>query len=367
MRVLHVLGSPNIGGIEKLALDFIQSCNLRTNILNGVLFTHGEDGDMLNFFFQLGCETSLGKLSSGYDFNLGKLRVIKKLFSNYDILHIHTFSPFIALLATKSGKKIVYTEHGNFGFGREWKPSDSIKKLLLKKFLHHKVNHCIYNSQFTKQIADKRYGTLANNKSTVVYNGIKLVDPKNVSNLKGYAFVEFEGKYIVGTVSRFAGFKRIDRLIRSFFVFQLNKKDVLLLLVGDGSLTSNLQQLVKEFGMESKVIFTGYQCNPLSWMKTMDVCMFPSNKEPFGLVAIEAMSMDKPVIVFGDGGGFIETVGNFSTDDLAENEEYAAKRLEYYYEQYKNNEALTISPLMKAKQYSIEKMVDKIIKIYKAV
>ena len=365
MKILQILGSPQIGGIEKLALDFITACSKKKEITNGVLFVLGKDGPMLESFIQQKCEVVLGELSSGYDFNPGKLRKIAKLFSVYDILHIHTFNPFIAWLASKSGKKIIYTEHGNFGFGRKRKLLDFTKEEMLKHFLHTKVDHCIYNSQFTKVIADERYGLLEN-KGSVIHNGVLIIDPKDIIRMKRYGSIEFEGKYIIGTISRFAGFKRIDRLVRAFSLFQENKKDVLLLLVGDGPLAPILYKLVKELGIVDKVVFTGYQTNPLAWHKTMNICVFPSNNEPFGLVAIEAMSMGKPVIVFKDGGGFVETVGHYCTNDIVQTENDMVNRIQFYYDQGQRDQ-IDDSRVKWAKQYSIERIVEKIIGVYRTI
>jgi len=366
VRVLHILNSPGVGGIEKLTVDFVKTSSfLNKDIINDILFVGRNDGDMTAVFEALECNIFFGKLSSGYDINFRKLYKINSIFQMYDILHIHTFNPFVAFFALISKKKIVYTEHGNFGFGREIKPFESVKFFLLKFFLHVRVDRCIYNSQFTKKIADSRFGPLRRNKGGVIYNGIELINPNDVLDHPNYKNIDLQGKYIVGTISRLAGFKRVDRLIKSFYLFQKDKENVLLLIVGNGILTNELKSLVKELGVQKKVLFIGYQQDTLSWIKTMSVCVFASSNEPFGLVAIEAMSMNKPVIVFRDGGGLVETVGNLSQDDVVKSKANAVERLEYYYDLFNKNDLEKFNSITVANQFSIIKMTHKVLKVYK--
>ena len=71
---------------------------------------------------------------------------------------------------------------------------------------------------------------------------------------------------------------------------------------------TQLQKTVKQFGLEDHVVFSGFEEDIPSVMKALDAFVMPSYQEAFGLVAIEAMSMQTPVII-SQGESAEEIVG----------------------------------------------------------
>lgn len=69
-----------------------------------------------------------------------------------------------------------------------------------------------------------------------------------------------------------------------------------------------LKEIVKQFRIESQVHFVGFDSNIPEVMSAFDMLVMPSREETFGLVAIEAMVMERPVIV-SKGGSADEIVG----------------------------------------------------------
>jgi glycosyltransferase involved in cell wall biosynthesis len=59
---------------------------------------------------------------------------------------------------------------------------------------------------------------------------------------------------------------------------------------------------VRGLGLEDAVRFVGYQANTAEWMQAMDVVVHASDREPFGIVVIEAMALGKPVVAGREGG-----------------------------------------------------------------
>jgi glycosyltransferase involved in cell wall biosynthesis len=267
-------------------------------------------GELLEDFYAKDVYCHYGFLRSAYDISLKKYIYILKIFKKYDILHLHGFNPFIALCAILSRKKMIYTEHGVFGFGRKKTRADSIKKLLKKVYLNKYVDFITFNSNFTKEYAEKLYKIHNLKNKQVVYNGIEFKRKMlSQNNVDPSLLTKIQDKFVVGTTSRFAGFKRIDRLLHAFAKFQVDRKAILL-LVGDGILRKELEQLTKKLEIAEKTLFTGYKYNVWDYQNLMDVCVFPSKNEPFGLVAVETLSLGKPTIVFKDGGGITEIIEN---------------------------------------------------------
>lgn len=366
MRVIHIIGSARIGGIEKLVLDLLTVQKTNPAISVGILIGKKE-GELLHKFRNVGIPYSFAKISSGYDLNIKKYYKVYKLFKQYDIIHFHSFNLFFSLSAIFSRKKIVYTEHGNFGFGRNRKKSDVLKQFLLRIFLNKFVSFVSFNSEFTRFVAEKRYKLKKVNKG-VVYNGILLKNEnENIKiDIEPELRKKTENKFVVGTSSRFAGFKRIDRLIKGFADFQ-EGKDALLLLVGDGILRKNLEELVKQYGIVKETFFTGYKQNASVYQSLMDVCVFPSQNEPFGLVAIETLALGKPTLVFEDGGGITEIINSISQNDIVKDIKDLSDRLSYY---YFNRPKVTENKYRRinyAKKFDIAKMEKKFFQIYNEV
>jgi glycosyltransferase involved in cell wall biosynthesis len=71
---------------------------------------------------------------------------------------------------------------------------------------------------------------------------------------------------------------------------------------------NELKQMVVQFHLEDQVVFAGYHANIPEVMRSLDIFTMPSRQEAFGLVAIEAMAMECPVII-SRGGSAEEIVG----------------------------------------------------------
>jgi glycosyltransferase involved in cell wall biosynthesis len=69
-----------------------------------------------------------------------------------------------------------------------------------------------------------------------------------------------------------------------------------------------LKQMVNQFHLDEFVVFAGYQDNIPEIMRAFDIFVMPSREEAFGLVAIEAMAMECPIVI-SSGGSADEIVG----------------------------------------------------------
>ena len=143
---------------------------------------------------------------------------------------------------------------------------------------------------------------------------------------------EYSGKFVVGTSTRLAGFKRIDRLIDVFAIFQKTHQNAVLIIVGDGPEKENLIKQTKDLSIEDSVVFKGFQQEVTSFQSAFDVAVFPSQNEPFGLVAVECLKLQKPVLVFNDGGGICEIIEMFYPNDICNHKTAMVNRLLFYSE-----------------------------------
>lgn len=290
-KVLHVIMSPSIGGIEKLVINLARHHAGDPQVETGIFFIQPFRGELTEAFSQLNIPLLSVGLNSGYDLNPLKLLRAWKIFRQYDVIHIHCFNVFVAMTAVLARRKIIYTEHGNFVLGREPRLADKLNRRFLRIFLNNHAGFVTFNSQHTKAGATKLFG-LEKVNSAVVDNGVPIYDvPEKGEGVDPAVLKQLEHKFVVGTSSRFAAFKRIDRLIEAFSEF-IPGKDAVLLLVGNGPLYDRFVEMVEHFNMTDSVIFTGFQTNVRAYQNMMDVCVFPSESEPFGLVSIEAYSLE---------------------------------------------------------------------------
>ena len=79
-----------------------------------------------------------------------------------------------------------------------------------------------------------------------------------------------------------------------------------LIVGGKHDLEPNYQEEVtrqiQRLGLEGRIIQAGFQTNVPEWMQALDVFVHASDREPFGMVIIEAMALGKPVVAGAAAG-----------------------------------------------------------------
>lgn len=134
------------------------------------------------------------------------------------------------------------------------------------------------------------------------------------------------GEKLLVHTSNFRRVKRIDDIIKMF----AKLKQIVpskLLLVGDGPERVAMEHLSRELGLEDCVRFVGKLDAIEEVLSVADLFIMPSEKESFGLAALEAMACEVPVISSNTGGlpelnvngvtGFLSNVGD--VDDMVKN------------------------------------------------
>jgi len=349
LKIIHCIGSLGFGGIERLVYDLVFQQNQRKNTETAIGVSKLE-GEFKYQFEKLNTQLIDFSLNSGFELNPIKIRKILKHFKGFDVVHLHGFHISVVLAALWSGKKIVYTEHGNFGFGRQINNSDKLSFFLRKQFFNNsRVNICC-NSKFTKRYVETNFYN--GKRLKLVYNGSSLNSVIN-DDLKQELKQKYTNKFVIGTSSRLAGFKRVDRLISVFSEYLNMNPKSLLVIVGDGVERKNLERQVSELEIEEHVIFEGYQEEVATYQSVFDLCVFPTLNEPFGLVAVECFSKKKPVLVFKDGGGIIEIINRFQPEDVCLDIKAMINRINHY----KNNKFTWENQYNKELEFfSIERM-----------
>lgn len=113
---------------------------------------------------------------------------------------------------------------------------------------------------------------------------------------------------VIGTVARLHPVKGLGYLILAFAeVLRAFPQAHLIIIGGGGSGVEALEEArlrrqVEELGLGGAVTFAGYRNDVPRWLAGMDVFVLPSLMEGLGLVLLEAMALEKPVVATRVGG-----------------------------------------------------------------
>ncbi|MBL7843805.1 MAG: N-acetyl-alpha-D-glucosaminyl L-malate synthase BshA [Cyclobacteriaceae bacterium] len=132
-----------------------------------------------------------------------------------------------------------------------------------------------------------------------------------------------EGEMLVVHTSNFRKVKRIGDVIKVFYNIQ-KEIPAKLLMIGDGPERVGAEQQCRDLGICDNIRFLGKLEAVEEVLSVADLFLMPSEKESFGLAALEAMACEVPVISSNTGGipelniqgvtGFMSNVGD--TEDM---------------------------------------------------
>ncbi len=206
-------------------------------------------------------------------------------------------------LAFNFKAKILYNAHGWY-FNAQI--SDKKKKIfaLIEKILAIKTDKIIniskseYESALKYKIAPKR-------KMCIIENGIDFTKFENNDTYREETRKKYnikDNEIVIGVVGRLSEQKDPMTMIKAFELVHKENKNTKLMYVGAGELEENIKKYAKEKNILDKVIITGWVNNVEKYIPAFDIAVLPSKWEGFGLVLIEYMACDKPIIATNVGG-----------------------------------------------------------------
>jgi L-malate glycosyltransferase len=236
-----------------------------------------------------------------YDIALASKIAEVAVLENLDVLHVHYAIPHAvcAILARQmSGRdlKIVTTLHGTDITVLGYDPS-------LTDAIRFGIEKSDYVTAVSKSLISQTHELIKPKKDIdCVYNFIDTRVNKRTDSSelrKEYGILPHE-KVIIH-VSNFRPVKRVPDVIKAFagIAEQMPAK---LLLVGDGPEMKTVCNLAGELGIRDKILLLGKQERVEELYSLSDLMLLLSEKESFGLVALEAMACGVPCIGTNVGG-----------------------------------------------------------------
>lgn len=286
IRILHIVPNMQAGGLESFIMNIYRNID-RDKVQFDFLY-HYEG----KYFFDDEIKKMGGRiynLTIRQDNNILKYkRELCNFFEEhkeYKVIHSHM--PSLAFIHLKISKKfgistrILHSHTSSFE-----KNLKGYAKSMLSKF---SVKHSNY--RFACSIAAGEY-LFKSKKFEVVNNAIdskKYVFDSDIRK-KIREELNLEDKFIIGHVGRFEKAKNHIFLISIIKEILRIRNDVVLFLVGDGSLKKDIESKIKKENLERNVILYGVSDRVEKLLQAMDVFILPSLFEGLGIVLIEAQA-----------------------------------------------------------------------------
>lgn len=203
--------------------------------------------------------------------------------------------------------------------------------------------------------------------TAVIYNSVESMTVGLKQVIRG--LLKFKGELIISS-GRIVPWKGFDRLITVFSSIKKRRKDVRLLIVGDGPYLEQLERHAKKLGVLDDVIFTGAVENAalLRYMRAADVFVLNTRYEGFSHTLLEAAMVGVPIVTTKIGGNpeFIDDTMNgylVKPDD----EKALEKRIMALLDSPELRAKISGAAKRKAEKFSVKRMVDETENILKKV
>lgn len=249
--------------------------------------------------------------------------------------HANAFLGFIAKIFLPKAR-LVFIDQSN--------PTPILKKqnFLVKKltkFIYRKADKSISASAELSECIRKIF-KLKKEQAIFVYNWLNPgIQKLMLESVKEKIFTA--GPPIILTACRLDLYQKDFKTLLEAFKIVKSKKNSYLIIIGEGPDKDKIKQMVENLGLENDVFMLGYRQNPYKYMKNSTVFVLSTFHEAFGIVLIEAMACECPVVssdcdfgpreIIKDGeNGFLVPVGNKrilakKIVDLLENENLQKK------------------------------------------
>lgn len=291
-RILVIGMTPDCGGIENYILNTYDHLNKKKYQFD---FLVKED---LGEYFSERIHKNSGRIYRVGTFKYDKKKVLNNLnslYKNNKYKKIYINLSYAATLlyvipALKYGVRQIFI-HSH--------ASDDIRKKvhIVTRFLFLKIlsskTDCYYLGcskeaciwMYGKRRCEKNGFYIINN--AIDFNKYKYNPDKRSNCRKEY---NLDDSFVVGHVGRFSQEKNHKFIIEAFSELHAINKNTKLLLVGDGALLKDIQNLVKELKLENDIIFTGVVEDTSYFYNAMDCFWLPSIYEGLPISAVEAQT-----------------------------------------------------------------------------
>lgn len=360
IRVLHVFGALNPGGVETLVLN-VYRCIDRTQVQFDFALTQGVKSLFDDEVIKLGGRPFYFDQERSMMANLSE---ILERYGPFQAVHSHVYFYSGAILqnAARHGIPIRIAHAHNTSFGQVYTFKRKAYEWLMRRMILHYSTILLGCST---DACDFVFGpgSMKDPRCNILYNGF---------DVKAFRFNEDDrsrireqynlaNRYVVGHVGRFEDQKNHMQLVEQFAALHLIQPDTSLLLIGRGSLMEKVRNKCEQLGIADCVIFAGAQKNPAPFLSAMDVFLFPSLYEGLGSALIEAQANGLHVITSKNVvPKDIDITGNATFVSLADKPDVWANVIQAHFGRKDPDSAND----MVCKKYEIRVITEQLLTIY---
>ena len=300
IRIAHIMGKWLGGGVESVVMNYYRNIDR-----NKVQFDFICDEDS-KYIPREEIEKLGGKIilippyQKPFKYHNELKKVLKE--GNYKIVHSHISTmSFFSLWAAKSAEVPVRIVHAHSTTNKQEKKKNLMKQVL-RPFSKVFANRYFCCSELAGRwlFGNKTYNQ---GKVYLLNNAIDVDKFKYNEKVRKAKRKELNIKdkdLVIGHIGRFVKQKNHEFLIDIFNEIHKQNKNTILLLAGDGPLKEEIQNKVKELGLEKNVQFLGQRNDANELYQAMDAFVLPSLYEGLPVVGVEAQAAGLPCFLSTD-------------------------------------------------------------------
>ncbi|MCF8307645.1 MAG: glycosyltransferase family 4 protein [Bacteroidales bacterium] len=299
IKVLEAIRQGKIGGGESHVLELVK--NLDKSIYEPVVLSF-TDGPMIEALNKAGIKCKIIYTEKPFDVRIWKS--VREYMEEEDIKLVHAHGTRAMSNVFKSAQKLnlplLYTVHGWAFHSDQFFPKRKTIEQI-ENFLTRQANLTINVSKSNQQEGIRRFGLSG---SQVIYNAVNL-EKFNANNYPQKVREELgitHEQIVIGYIGRITVQKDPFTMVRAMEYVKSKSSNTILLMVGDGELKSEVEQLTQKLDMTDKVIFQPFRTDIPSVLDAIDIYCLPSLWEGFPIGILEAMAMKKAVVASHVGG-----------------------------------------------------------------
>ena len=363
---MHIIWDLGQGGAQTYLYDLVSLQKKYRSVEPEVLILF-EGGPIKTKLEKLKIPMTLIGMRHGLDLpKIAKLRYFLKK-CDHDIIHTH--APNIALhwILKFIQKPKVFTEHG----GKLLGGTGGWRNKIIYNALKNSYDVLIAISYEMKARMVQICPSIEN-KIVVVYNGIDFdhVDSLSIPSDSELPNELTSNKFKIGIIGRLTYQKGIPAFIETAHCLNKMHDNLEFIVIGDGELRSELENLVSKLGLKNNLVFLGYRTDAKQLLKKFDIFLFTSNFEPFGLVLLEAMAARIPIVALHLKGAVPEII-NHGEDGLIvynKDPQLLAESVSALIKDSDLRNKLTTNAHLKVKNnFTMQSNSDKILALYKNI
>lgn len=280
MRVAHVHKIAGIGGSERHLLTLLPALAAQGIEPSFVGLDGG--GDPAPFYAEL--------RRAGIPHRATSVPGLRRALSAFepDLVHTHLVHADVFGALAAGTTRLVTTKHNDDPFRTG--PFRFVERALTRRA---RSVICITDALARFQV--ERVG-LPRGKVTVVRYGLDELPPAWSDD----APVELpDGARVLLGLGRLVPQKGYDVAVRAFATVRERHPDAVLAILGEGPERSRLEELGRELGLGGSLLLPGRAGDVAGWLRRAELFVHPARWEGFGLVLLEAMLAELPVVAAG--------------------------------------------------------------------